>query len=716
MGSAGANQLSLITGGSEAVRIDSSGNVGIGTTSPGQKLSVGGVGVFNSNGAFDGNRGLWLQGSMTSSHYSWLIAGQQNVDAALEFTPSTTTGGTTFTTPVMVIKQSGNVGIGDTSPGYTLSVDGTASISDDLFLSGDDILIKPFSDSVNSFTISSSGYTQDDDTPIFSIDTTNERIGIGTSAPSTRLVIAPTTGGASALNIPYNAANENTGLYLSSSGGSSYGDVSAGASYNGTNWVARSTAASRMGMSGGRTTFYGNTGLTVGNTFTPTEHMRIDSTNTNNVIIKSLASNADANSVLESLGAYRITMGAWDTNFFLYYTDVNNVARYLEWTGTALDLAEWFKVGMGNLDTNGAQTLSKGDILCADPEGKEKVIACKKNYDQNIIGAVSTKPYTTMGMNDLDDNHQDAVQVALNGRVPMSVSTQNGVIKIGDPITSSDIPGVGMKATKAGPVVGKAMENYNGADVGKIMVFVNVSWYGGELLADGAMEGGSIDTSSSGLSISDEFLNKLFSRMEKVGVKIQNGIMKVSQLAVRMLVIEKHADQKQSSIGEGIIKAQDTSAMIESNQIMPSSKIFITFRSDYGSRWWIGYQEKGRFIINIADPAPSELKFDWWVVQTEPAEISSPAGNEISSPPATEINLPMGDEISPAEREEITASGSEPASSDASQGGPVSANEVSEFHEQTETTTTPTEEPTTPIEELITPAEESITPTTELIP
>ncbi|MFC1478351.1 hypothetical protein ACFL57_02710 [Candidatus Margulisiibacteriota bacterium] len=46
MGRAAANELSLITGGSEAVRIDSDGSVGIGTTSPGKTLDVRGNGMF----------------------------------------------------------------------------------------------------------------------------------------------------------------------------------------------------------------------------------------------------------------------------------------------------------------------------------------------------------------------------------------------------------------------------------------------------------------------------------------------------------------------------------------------------------------------------------------------------------------------------------------------------------------------------------------------
>jgi len=76
----------------------------------------------------------------------------------------------------------GNVGIGTgAGPGYKLSVDGTASISDDFYVGGDDVLFQPHTDTSNVFVIASSGYTVDDDYPIFTVNTTNARIGIKTT-------------------------------------------------------------------------------------------------------------------------------------------------------------------------------------------------------------------------------------------------------------------------------------------------------------------------------------------------------------------------------------------------------------------------------------------------------------------------------------------------------------------------------------------------------
>ena len=141
-------------------------------------------------------------------------------------------------------------------------------------------------------------------------------------------------------------------------------------------------------------------------------------------------------------------------------------------------------------------------------------------------------------------------------------------------------------------------------------------------------------------------LDDLINGLKQLGIIIENGIVKIAQLAVKTLIVEKNADATQSSIGEGIMKAESVSAEIRSNQIMPSSKIFITFRNDYGSRWWINYQEKGLAIINIADPAPSDLKFDWWIVQTEPVEITStPAETPILEPVIEPVPTGVGEPI-----------------------------------------------------------------------
>ena len=102
---------------------DNGTNIGIGTTLPQRTLQVNAVNtpairLNNSNS----NQGIEML--TQADRYSWFIGAQYNVNGGFEITPSTAVGGTTFSTPAMAILQTGNVGIGTTSPNEKLTVFG----------------------------------------------------------------------------------------------------------------------------------------------------------------------------------------------------------------------------------------------------------------------------------------------------------------------------------------------------------------------------------------------------------------------------------------------------------------------------------------------------------------------------------------------------------------------------------------------------------------
>jgi hypothetical protein len=66
--------------------------------------------------------------------------------------------------------------------------------------------------------------------------------------------------------------------------------------------------------------------------------------------------------------------------------------------------------------------------------------------------------------------------LALSGRVPCKVSSENGPILAGDFLTLASLPGHAMKATGSGPIVGTALEPWS-AGTGKILVFANLGWF-----------------------------------------------------------------------------------------------------------------------------------------------------------------------------------------------------------------------------------------------
>ncbi|GEM_PF-4611726 len=82
-------------------------------------------------------------------------------------------------------------------------------------------------------------------------------------------------------------------------------------------------------------------------------------------------------------------------------------------------------------------------------------------YQKEVVGIVSTNPSSESLGQDLFSSGEYPVPVGLVGRVPVKVSTENGSIEVGDYLTTSSTPGVAMRATRAGPVVGKALQSFD---------------------------------------------------------------------------------------------------------------------------------------------------------------------------------------------------------------------------------------------------------------
>ena len=112
--------MTFHTGGSERVRIDTSGNVGIGTSSPGDRLTISGgnqriqkdVPEIRFRSAGDVTR--WYIGANISD----------TINGGLHFGSG---DGIASGTPRMIIDSSGNVGIGTNSPTEKLQVHGNVS-------------------------------------------------------------------------------------------------------------------------------------------------------------------------------------------------------------------------------------------------------------------------------------------------------------------------------------------------------------------------------------------------------------------------------------------------------------------------------------------------------------------------------------------------------------------------------------------------------------
>ena len=127
-----------------------------------------------------------------------------------------------------------------------------------------------------------------------------------------------------------------------------------------------------------------------------------------------------------------------------------------------------------------SEPVQPGDIIEIDPEQPGKFRKTRNAASPLVVGIVSTAPAITLG------NHFDAESdrwkdqrplLALAGRVPAKVTTENGPIQVGDLLVSANKPGYAMRCTDrtacVGAIVGKALEPLAQGD-GLIQVAVSI--------------------------------------------------------------------------------------------------------------------------------------------------------------------------------------------------------------------------------------------------
>lgn len=118
------------------------------------------------------------------------------------------------------------------------------------------------------------------------------------------------------------------------------------------------------------------------------------------------------------------------------------------------DVAEWVPA------TN---SLPVGTVVTLDPTRSNHVEASSKAYDTRVAGVISEQPGITLG-----ERGDNKVLVATTGRVRLKVDASSGPIQVGDLLVTSDIPGIAMKSQplnlggiqlhRPGTLVGKALE------------------------------------------------------------------------------------------------------------------------------------------------------------------------------------------------------------------------------------------------------------------
>jgi hypothetical protein len=113
---------------------------------------------------------------------------------------------------------------------------------------------------------------------------------------------------------------------------------------------------------------------------------------------------------------------------------------------------------------NTSEWVEAGNVVEIDPEHPGFFRKASSPYSTKVAGIISTSPGVILGnsFDEATDDWEDSRPVlAIAGRVPLLVTTENGPIQIGDLLVSSSTPGAAMRGDPedcVGAVVGKAME------------------------------------------------------------------------------------------------------------------------------------------------------------------------------------------------------------------------------------------------------------------
>jgi hypothetical protein len=281
--------------------------------------------------------------------------------------------------------------------------------------------------------------------------------------------------------------------------------------------------------------------------------------------------------------------------------------------------------------------LAEGELVMVDTANAGNVIR-SVNDDSHpnflLAGVVAKQPAYLAGVEDVGK-----FPITVSGRAKVKVSTENGPIVIGDPITVAALAGAGRRTDDPAYIIGVALEAYSGSEPGLVTVFVRPGWFNGTTIA-------AASDAASGTPLTANITAPVdFKAQPLIGIGAMEGIDGLwsidgnGRLTAKEVVADKvvtkqvavEVDDQSQAVGEGVILLGNSEVTIDNALIQPNSNVFITFYGNTEGSWWIDSQIDGHLTIKMSKLASTELKFKYLVM----AVVDNRTPTDISAPPAT---------------------------------------------------------------------------------